>query len=75
MDIGLGACRSWADPLKPDGGIFIWDGASATGFATPVSAEAGAANGTSGAKVMVAEAMMPAAIFLMYFMMYVRSIL
>src|SRR6185295_19673794 len=61
-------CCSFADPLYPQGGIFIWDGASAIGFAAPVSANAGAANATSGAAVMAAPAMMPAATFLMFVM-------
>jgi hypothetical protein len=47
----------------------MWDGASETGVAAPVSAKAGVANATSGAEVMAAPRMKPAATFLMFVMM------
>src|SRR3984885_5819711 len=62
-------CCAFADPLYPEGGIFGWDGASETDVAAPVSAKAGVANATSGAEVMAAPRMKPAATFLMFVMM------
>src|ERR1700733_11315148 len=62
-------CCAFADPLYPEGGIFLWDGASETGAAAPVSVEAGVPTATNGTAAMAAPRMKPAAIFLMFVMM------